>query len=180
MFAAGGVWRMAALKPMGSQIERAVEGEGEGFAGGAVDFDGPGPEGIGGVLHGAAVVVEQLDEFIAVEAAEFFAAGGLLLGGFVFAVVAEEVVDGFDGFGGFVTGEIVGGGAGDEGFGTLEEDGAALVHADAHEVAIGGEVGGGVAIDGEHAVFLFGGTLDALQGDVEGGGGGAGFEGGFF
>ncbi len=130
------------------------------------------------MLHGTAVVVEQLDEFIAVEAAEFFAAGGLLLGGFVFAVFAEEVGDGLDGFGGFVSGEAIGSGAGDEGLGTLEKDGAALVHADVHEVAIGGEVGGGVAIDGEHAVFLLGGTLDALQGDVEGFGRGTGFFGG--
>lgn len=62
---------------VGSEIERPGEGEGEGFACGAAGFGGPGPEGVGGVLDGAAVVVEKVDEFVAVEAGEFLGAGGL-------------------------------------------------------------------------------------------------------
>lgn len=47
-----------------------------------------------------------------------------------------------------------------------------------HEVTVGGEVGGRVTINREHAVFLFGGALDALKGGVESFRSGAGFEGG--
>ncbi len=37
---------------------------------GAVDFFGVGPEGVGGVLDGAATGVEDVEEFDAVEAAD--------------------------------------------------------------------------------------------------------------
>lgn len=131
------------------------------------------------MLDGAAVVVEKVDEFVAVEAGEFLGAGGFLLVGLVFAVGGEKIRYELDGFRGFVAGQAVLGGAGDEGFRGLEEDGAASVHAGVHEVAANGEVGGGIVIDGEHAVFLFGTALDALKGDVGGGGAGAGFQSGF-
>lgn len=162
-----------------SHAEGAGEGEAEGFAGGAVGFERPGPDGVGGVLDGGAAGVDELDEVIAIEAGGFLGAGGFLLGVLVIAVLGEQGLYGGDGFRGFVAGEVVLPGAGDEGDGALEEIGAAAIEAAADEVAIGGEVGGGVAIDGEHLVFLFGGALDGLEGGAQGGGGLVALEGGF-
>jgi len=130
------------------------------------------------VLDGEAAGVDVVEEAVAVEAGEFLVAGGYglaVLGG---GVGGEQGLDGGDFLRGLEAGEVVRLGACDEGGGALEEVGAAAIEAGADEVAIGGEVGGGVAIGGEHLVFLFGGALDFAQGGVEigcgldGGGGG--------
>jgi hypothetical protein len=105
-----------------------------------------GPDGVGGVLDGGAAGVEDVEEFVAVEAGDFlFLEGFLLVAGFA-AVGGEQVLDDFDFLGGLEAGEAVGLGAEDEGIAALEEDGAAGIEAGADEIAVGGEIRGRVAI----------------------------------
>jgi hypothetical protein len=176
----GRVWRgvsdgdwcnPAAFTLAGSHPHRPGEGEGEGFADGAMGFVVPGPDGVGGVLDGGAAGVEDVEEFVAAEAGEFLVLGDVLLGALVVAEDVEEALDGGDFLRGLEAGEAVGLDAGDEGFRALDEDAATGVETGGDEVAAGGEVGGGIAVLGEHLVFLFGGALDLLEGDVEGDGG---------
>ena len=163
-----------------SHPHRPGEREAEGFADGAVGFFGVGPDGVGGVLDGAAAGVEDVDEFVAVEAGDFlFLDRFLLVAGFA-AVGGEEVLDNEDFLGGLEAGQAVGLGAEDEGIPALEEDGAVGIEAGADKVAVGGEVGGGVAVFIEHLVLLLGGALDFLKGGDEVGGGLVGEVGGGF
>lgn len=161
-----------------SQSQRSRQGETEGFAGGSAGFEGPGPEGVGGVLDDGAADVEGVHEIVAGEAGEFLGAGGFLLGFFFAAVGGEEIFEGGDLFGLFVAGEGVSLGASNQGCGALEEGGAAGIEAGADEVAVGCEVGVRIAVFGEHLVFLFGGALDGLEAGEEGCGGFGALEGG--
>ena len=122
------------------------------------------------MLDGAAAGVEDVDELVAGEVGEFLVLLGFLLLAAVGAVDGEQVLDDGDFFRGLEAGQAVGLGAEDQGVAALEEHGAAGVEADADEVTVGGEVGGGIAVLGEHLVLLFGGTLDLLEGGVELGG----------
>ena len=175
----GRVWRgifdedccYPSFSAFNSHPHRPGEREGEGFADGAVGFVVPRPDGVGGVLDGAAAGVQNVEEFVAVEAGEFLVFGEVLLGALVAAEGVEEGLDGGDFFRSLEAGEAVGLDAGDEGFRALDENTAVGVETGGDEVATGGEVGGGIAVLGEHLAFLFGGALDFLEGDVEGGGG---------
>ena len=151
-----------------SHPHRPRQREAEDLADGAVELFGVGPEGVGGVLDGAAAGVEDVEEFVAVEAGEFLFLGGLLLIAGIAAVGGEQGFNGGDFFRGLEAGQAVGLGAGDEGVAALEEDGAAGIETGANEVAVGGEVGGRIAVFIEHLVFLFGGALDFLEGGDEG------------
>lgn len=58
-----------------SHSHRPVQREAEGFADGAVGFEVPGPDGVGGLLDGGAAGVQDVDEAIPVEAGEFLLQG---------------------------------------------------------------------------------------------------------
>jgi hypothetical protein len=91
-----------------------------------------------------------VEELVAVEAGDFlFLEGFLLVAGFA-AVGGEQILNDFDFLGGLEAGEAVGLGAEDEGIAALEEDGAAGIEAGADDIAVGGEIGGSVAIFIEH------------------------------
>lgn len=143
-------------------------------------FVGVGPEGVGGELHGGAAVVEHVDEGVAVEAGEAFFLGSLALAVLGGLVGLEEGLEFRDFLRGAEAGKAVGGGAGDEGDGALDKGGAVGVDPGADEIAVEREVGGRIAVVGEHAEFLAGGTLDAAKAGHEclgcgEGGGGLGF-----
>ena len=166
--------------PFSSQPHRPIQRDGEGFADGAVRLFRGGPEGVGGVLDGGAAAVDGVEEGVAIDAGEFLVFGGVLLVVLGFAVGGEQGFGGGDFFRGLEAGEAVGLGAGDEGIRALEKDGAAGIEAGADEVAAGGEIGGRVAVFGEHLVLLLCGTLDLLERLDESRGGGEGGTGGLF
>ncbi len=163
-----------------SEPHRSIQGEAEGFSDGSACFCGGGPKGVGSVLDGGAAAVDGIKKGVAVDAGKFLVLGGVLLEILGAEVGFEQRFDGGDFFRGLEAGERVGLGAGDEGVRALAEDGAAGIEAAADEVAIGGEMGGGIAVLGEHLVLLLGGTLDPLEGGDELGGGIRGIGGGLF
>ena len=124
------------------------------------------------MLDGGAAGVERVDEFVAAEAGEAFSFSSLLLYLLAALVGGEEQLDGIDFLRGAEAGEIVRSGAGDEGGGALDEDGAAGVDAGADEVSVEGKIRGGIAVLGEHFEFLFGGALDFPESGFESFGGG--------
>jgi len=120
----------------------------EGGADGAGERIGVRPDGIGGVLDGGAAGVQRVDEFVAAEAGEAFSFAAFLLCLLTVLVGGKERLDRVDFLRGAEAGQVIRGGAGDEGGGALDEDGAAGVDARADEVSIEREVRGGIAVLG--------------------------------
>jgi len=78
--AGGGFRRISGSAGSGIFRQKNRRSRGPPVSGGSAGFDGPRPDGVGGVLDGAAAGVERAHEVVAGEAGEFLGAGGFLLG----------------------------------------------------------------------------------------------------